>query len=270
MCVAVTTSKLASPKDENAMTASVGFVIVGVQALVPSGRTLHLAFSTGSCFAVTSTGFLLTNRHVVSDFEHFNDPDVRHDVERQTNAQIEPHIWVFFGNNKFEASVFYVSENFDVAVLKIARPGQACFRLAAKTSEVRATEVFAAGFPGLGSEALGMKELRDELNASDAQSREFDIASQFKPRDFEYTLTNGIVSRIVPAADGQLWIQHEALIRHGNSGGPLMNNSGIVLGINTWMQHDKDGDVQTNMTLDIAQLRPELDAHISGLTWVSP
>ena len=53
----------------------------------------------------------------------------------------------------------------------------------------------------------------------------------------EYTLTKGIVSQAdtsiaTPWADVEHAIQHDARIRGGNSGGPLVNESGKVLGVN--------------------------------------
>ena len=129
--------------------------------------------------------------------------------------------------------------------------------------------MFAAGFPGLGSVALSASEVQKEMQADDALSDQFDIKSQFKPRDFEFTLTKGAVGRIISDADGERWIQHEAVIRHGNSGGPLVNDSGLVVGINTASQQE-DGDVQTNLSQEISQFRQELDFHVPKLMWASP
>ncbi len=261
---------VSNPHDDDAMTASVGFVVVGIQAVLSDGNVRQRPLVTGSCFAVTPTGYLLTNKHVVNLTDVLDDPSIHDDIRDRFDATFQPRTWVFFGTNQYDAQIIYRSTKFDLAVLKVSRPEQACFRLAGLPAESRGTDVYAAGFPGLGSEALSDKELQRDIDASDALNASFDIKSQFKPRDFDYTLTKGAIGRIVRDADNECWIQHEAVIRHGNSGGPLLNESGVVLGINTLAQQDDEGDAHTNMSEEISQLRKELDRHVPGLVWVLP
>ncbi|MFN7989204.1 MAG: trypsin-like peptidase domain-containing protein [Thermoanaerobaculia bacterium] len=67
------------------------------------------------------------------------------------------------------------------------------------------------------------------------------------PFGLEQTLTRGIVSavnRILPGASWSLrepLIQSDAAINHGNSGGPLVDRCGKVVGINTAMLPDAQG-----------------------------
>jgi S1-C subfamily serine protease len=263
-------SIVSDPHNEAALTASVGFVVVGFQALLPDGKIFQRPMVSGSCFAVTSDGYLLTNRHVVAELANLDDPTLHDDFRNRWNVDFEREIWVFFGKEQYDARVDYVSPKFDLAVLRIFRHGQIFFRLADRPDDPRGADVFAAGFPGLGSEAITRQELAKNLQADDALSLDQDLKSQFKQRDFEYTLTKGAIGRTISDGDGERWIQHEAVIRHGNSGGPLINESGVVVGINTRMQRDAEGDVQTNLSQEISQFRQELDANIPGLIWVAP
>lgn len=52
------------------------------------------------------------------------------------------------------------------------------------------------------------------------------------PLGLEQSLSSGVVSAI-RRMNGSLWIQTDAAINQGNSGGPLVNSTGRVIGINT-------------------------------------
>lgn len=86
--------------------------------------------------------------------------------------------------------------------------------------------VYALGFPGNGDIANGGEYLAA-------------MAS-------EVTLTSGTISRFLDNFSGVPYevIQHSAHINHGNSGGPLVNEEGAVIGINTY----GFGDSTVNMT----------------------
>ncbi|MBI2825293.1 MAG: zinc-ribbon domain-containing protein [Planctomycetia bacterium] len=75
------------------------------------------------------------------------------------------------------------------------------------------------------------------------------------PYDHEFTTTDGIVGRVLHTAQlpvdtqewlsatlsdkvDNVWIQHSAKISPGNSGGPLINAEGAVVGINSWVNTD--------------------------------
>ncbi|MBT9317586.1 S1C family serine protease [Leptothoe spongobia] len=64
------------------------------------------------------------------------------------------------------------------------------------------------------------------------------------PRGFSNTMTSGIVGNVAP---DQTQILHNATINGGNSGGPLLNDQGQVIGMNTWIYNatveTADGEV---------------------------
>ncbi len=107
------------------------------------------------------------------------------------------------------ARVLGVSECSDLAVIQLEGDGYP--GLDYRSDDVAAgLDVYAAGYP-----------------ASDANTID----------DVDYTLTRGIVSSTT--ADGETsWasvdevIEHDARIRGGNSGGPLLDESGRIVGIN--------------------------------------
>ncbi len=55
------------------------------------------------------------------------------------------------------------------------------------------------------------------------------------PLGFSFTVTRGIVSARSREFDGKVFIQTDAAISPGNSGGPLLDQNGCVIGINTFI-----------------------------------
>ena len=117
---------------------------------------------------------------------------------------------VYLGGNveqAYPARVVAASECMDLAVIQI-EGGPFPYYFEWYTGPVQVgMEVYAAGFPILGG------------------------------NDFQYTLTKGIISRVRDAGDTS-WasmdytLLHDARIRGGNSGGPLITPQGQVVGVN--------------------------------------
>jgi VWFA-related protein len=61
------------------------------------------------------------------------------------------------------------------------------------------------------------------------------------PKGLEQSITAGIVSGLRRDDDGTWWIQHDAPIWPGSSGGALISSRGELLGINSWMWKDTQG-----------------------------
>lgn len=60
------------------------------------------------------------------------------------------------------------------------------------------------------------------------------------PFGLKFTTTQGIISNTNHEQEGIRYIQHDAALNPGNSGGPLVNNKGQVIGINTFIIQDGD------------------------------
>jgi len=89
------------------------------------------------------------------------------------------------------------------------------------------------------------------------------------PLGFESTVTMGMVSalgRRGPAGQASSYtdyIQTDAAINQGNSGGALVNIDGQVIGINTWIAAPSGGNVGLGFAIPINNARSAIDQFIS-------
>lgn len=169
---------------------------------------LQNGYGAGTGFVLNERGFVATNFHVV----------------RESNGKI---LVIAKDSLKepLEARLAFKDEERDLAVLEV--PGLRRKPLPLSSVEPKlGASVFALGYPDIG----------DRLRA--AQSA---------------TLTTGSVGRVFTAPwfrggpDTRI-VQHEAAVNPGNSGGPLFNGCGEVVGVNTQaslshVQRDRKGDI---------------------------
>lgn len=250
------------------------FLVPGKKVLLP-GHQVVQGFGTGSGFAVTPGGYIITNKHVVESVHNFGKSDDRLLMEKVTKARIEPRVWVFFGRgSKFLATIVHVSGDYDLAVLKIDRPDGAylplCSTVATKIPSTL-TGLSTVGFPGISYMAFTEK---DDLDALQRRNRKVArIEGLFPDRAFAFSNeTGGIITEatqneIVPGYKVSWILQHSAKVAAGNSGGPLIAPDGLVLGINSWrVPTGVEGNQYFALTLP--QLRDEIDAATNrGATW---
>lgn len=60
------------------------------------------------------------------------------------------------------------------------------------------------------------------------------------PFGLRYTATQGIVSNTMHEVGGLYYLQHDAALNPGNSGGPLVDKDGDVVGVNTFIMREGD------------------------------
>jgi len=113
-------------------------------------------------------------------------------------------------------------------------------------------------------DAVGIAELGD---SADLQVGDL-VMAVGNPFGYESTLTMGIVSALGRSApQGQQtytdYIQTDAAINQGNSGGALVNNRGQVVGINTWIATPTGGSMGVGFAIPVNNAKKAIDDFIS-------
>jgi len=68
-----------------------------------------------------------------------------------------------------------------------------------------------------------------------------DVYAIGAPNSMAYTLTKGVISSKYRKVGGMSYIQTDAAINNGNSGGPLLDNTGNVVGVNSIKVSNNEG-----------------------------
>lgn len=89
--------------------------------------------------------------------------------------------------------------------------------------------------------------------------RERDVVTAIgHPFGLKFSLKSGIVSNTAEVMNGIPYLHIDAALNPGNSGGPLVNNDGEVVGINTFVIRDGDN---TGFSLPVRFLQDSLDGY---------
>jgi len=185
--------------------------------------------STGTGFFVTPD-IIVTNAHVVAQKNR--------KVFVTSKALGEPIICEVIAKDE--------NRGRDYALLKANLPAMSAIVAPSFASNVRRTDkVGAWGFPHIiGKNDPAYKRL---LSGSDISAVP------------ELTYSEGVVSAVLERTPPLL--VHTAPISPGNSGGPLVNAQGQVVGINTMITLDEDSYRQASIAIDAQDLRSFLSAH---------
>ena len=176
--------------------------VVRVLAEYPDG------YATGSGFIIKSNSsetLIVTNYHVVEDKPY------------------SISVWIS-DDETISASILAYTDQKDMCILKLAYPVSLKPLAFAQNGAKQGEAVYAVGFPGA-ADYLSDKEAHTSADA---------------------TITDGIVSAVREATVSSYGtptkiLQINAAINSGNSGGPLFNTNGEVVGINTYGINDSQG-----------------------------
>ena len=272
---------ITSLSDRDTLAEAVVLVINGWEVRY-GGEKFYLTMSTGTAFAVTDDGYLITNNHVTKEQSDTDYAQVLIvNAFRKAGVPVEFNCWVGFGDTIIKADIVYESDSQDLCVLKVNRQLHRYFALSHYSNPTYTEEVYALGFPGGARGSLteegDKKEMQDKLERLIAneflKQGDFAPAIQvyckenirdfFDEKDFVFSYLPGKVSRQVTENQSN-WLQHDALISGGNSGGPLCMASGEVIAVNTRKHREEAG---YSASFLIGQYEDELSKIIQDLTW---
>lgn len=264
MCLLLALLMLALPlsgcgSDGGRIAADSRSGVVRILALLPDLTTGEVYYATGSAFGVGKAGeptdVFVTNTHVVQDVYY-----------TESGATVDApavSVWILKNDMAWNpvtgldtsqaipCTVLYASSGMypDYAVLRAgeAPEGRVALPLLADDADVAVGDsVYALGYPG-----------------SSDETEEGNYGSSLVADVEDVTVTSGVVSRFSEGSSlgNTRLIQHDAQINHGNSGGPLIDESGAVIGINTYgIGGDAStGDVNSYYSVRISYVRDKLD-----------
>jgi S1-C subfamily serine protease len=157
---------------------------------------------------VVAPGVVATNAHVVAGL----DPGRVHVINRRLGRTVRVAVQALTTPDPQPGSV-------DFAILRLPPDAPALQPLALSREAARLDRVVAAGFPA-------------SIMQTDANFRALlDGNLQAIP---EMAVTDGLISAIQPLPSGLVVMPHTAAIGRGNSGGPLADRCGRVVGMNTF------------------------------------
>ena len=185
-------------------------------------------FGWGSGFFVGNAGeaptHLITNYHVIADFVEFGQGELATIVVNGQEMTGRAKIRVHYDSDDFEEAYIVGYDSIkDIALLKLGAPTdkRIPIPLEVPTDASVGSSVYAVGYPGLAENVFA------------------DATTSWGKSDS--TVTSGTISRMfLTAGTGTSSIQIDCEIKSGNSGGPLVNDSGAAIGINTYNVSDAD------------------------------
>lgn len=186
------------------------------------GKEVGVAYGSG--FFIGTQGedpqYLITNYHVIADYLYYGaGQNASFTDESGTTHALKSYLRVYFDSEDYvEAYVVGYNEisDADIAVLRLESPTdkRSALPLCSPTEDMAGSPAYAIGFPGI------------------ADNTRVDPVRAWGLNDI--TFTSGVASRLTTSSGtGVKRIQIDVAIGHGNSGGPLVNEAGEVIGINT-------------------------------------
>lgn len=240
------------------------------QSIAPIAYNLNLdgtdmLMSSGTCFFIGKTNenpqYVVTNHHVVDDFISSGKGDSVTLTNGQSYLTYKASMRVYFDSDDYvEAYLVDYDEQADIAILRLEKPTdkRTALKLSVPTEEMIGSTVYAVGYPGISDNSVD------------------DPVSKWSPEDA--SVTTGSISRLLTTSgSGVKKLQIDATIRHGNSGGPLVDTNGSVVGVNTGSVNRSTTNEEVNYAINISEVIAlceanavtyELAGSSNSVTWI--
>lgn len=206
-------------------------IVLVYENIVIDGENLGYGMGTG--FFIGEEGenpeYIVTNHHVIEAFLAAG------------GGQSESTLSVAFDQKHLEeAYVVDYNEEKDLALLRLANPTEERKPLKLELPKEVGSSVYAVGYPAIADNAVNAVSMYGKEDA---------------------TVTDGTINRLLTEeGTGRKVIQMNATIHSGNSGGPLVNADGNVIGINTFTISSRGVKVEgLNYAVSVEELIPILN-----------
>lgn len=211
---------------------------------------VFMDYQAGTCFLINDE-YVLTNKHVISisttedingngiiDFDEFRDWAQNHfsnvpDNLLTTDSHIKIKVYVN-RDMKIDATMHSSvnSDDMDFAAVKLSEKiyDRKPVSLGDSSTLTAKTTVYAMGFPEDSISSIEYNTKNDVSITSGTVSKVSVITDQ-----------SGVTARNIDA------IEHSATLNHGNSGGPLLNEEDVVVGVNAYTSETRNYSIQINV-----------------------
>lgn len=223
--------------------------VVVVASLLHTNGMGSQSYGWGTGFFVNDQ-YLVTNHHVIEPFlEYGAGTDITLTFEDGTQALAYSEVRVYFESSRsIEAFLVAHDAARDIAVLKLDTPTteRTPLQLLVPTEDEVGSSVYAVGYPGLAENWFA--RATETWGAKNA------------------TVTAGTISRLyTQAGTGCQHVQTDCDIKPGNSGGPLVDANGHVVGVSTWRMPDSESADYVNYAVSISEVISLL--HVYGISY---
>ena len=232
-----------SSAKENASTTARNSVVVVAIGISDGTEWATLGHGTG--FFIGKSGeapkYLLTNHHVIEDFIALGSGEL---VEHpEIPFPFRSGIRVYFSSEDYVEAYLVTSDSVkDFALLRIDTPTDKRIPLKLRVPEddMVGDTIYTVGYPGL------------------ADNGYIDSVSSWSISDA--TVNKGVISRLsTTSGTGVRNIQTDAIIMPGNSGGPMVDETGAAIGLNTFFISNESDKIYYAVNID--EVIPTLKVH---------